>query len=45
MKSIEKKFIIECNNVILELEHDISLHTKTKQAIKHIVNKIFIHNK
>jgi hypothetical protein len=41
----EKKYINECNNVILELEHDINLHTKTKLAIRHIVNKIFLHNK
>lgn len=45
MRPIEKKFINECNNVILELEHDINLHTKTKLALKHIVNKIFLHNK
>lgn len=41
----QKKYINECNNTILELEHDINLHTKTKLAIKHIVNKIFLHNK
>jgi len=45
MKPVERKYINECNNVILELEHDINLHTKTKLAIKHIVNKIFLHNK
>lgn len=27
------------------MEHDINLHTNTKQAIKHIVNTIFLHNK
>ena len=45
MSPAAKKYINECNNVILELEHDISLHTKTKLAIKHIVNQIFLHNK
>jgi len=40
-----KKLVKECNDVVLELEHDVNLHNKCKLALQQTVNKVLVHNK
>lgn len=40
----EIKLVKECNDVVLEFDHDAQLHNKCKILLQHTVNKMLLHN-